>query len=185
MSKRKRKKPLKLTNKFEIFFYKYKWLIVAFLLLNCIPSNYDIGLLAENSLLGWTALGTLILVVSIVLILMPTYRKVYSRKEVWSNVFIIVLISTLANKNILLHINGKIGTQRIIKENMKVIGSYKSYYKGHPKYKIRTLDENNQKNSFKVSEKLYNEIKVGDNYEIVWKKGLLGISYLSHREKEI
>ena len=115
MAKKRKKRPIKLTNKFERFFFKYKYYIFAiFLLLNLWNPNYLVNLEVSNSLISWCVLSTTIIILIIVFFFMPTYRKVYTSGDILGIALIFMLVSALALKNTILRINGSIGMQEKI-----------------------------------------------------------------------
>lgn len=177
--KKKRKKPLKLTNKFEIFFFKFKYLIVGTLLLIFFGTPpYVVSLDDRNSLLLWSVLFSTVTIVSIIFFLMPTYRKVYSGdKSIWGYALLFILMSSLALVNLLLYVNGTIGIQQKI--TLDGLVSCKSNYrnKSHEEYNVIISTKKHGKININTTKEVYEKLKIDSPYHKDWKKGYLDILY--------
>jgi len=171
----RKKKPIKLTNNFEVFFFKYKYFMLAFLVLNLWTTSYQINLEDSNNLVLLSGLVSIVIIVPSAFFMMPTYRKVY--KEFWGYVLIIALVLTLALPNFYLCINALVGEQKEIKMHGVVIHTYKIYRHFHAQYNAKIDMETYGEINLKMSEKSYNRTKEGDAYNETWWRGSLGMMY--------
>lgn len=177
--KKKRKRPLKLTNKFEVFFFKYKYLIfcILFLIFWWSP-QYVVSLDDRNNLLLWSALFSTIVIVLIIYFLMPTYRKVYTGdKSIWGYALLFMLITPLALVNVLLFINGSMDIQKMITLNGVVTCKYKHRNKIHEKYNVIINTNKYGKININTTQGVYAKLKINSHYHGHWKKGCLDILY--------
>ena len=168
-------KPIKLTNNFEVFFFKYKYFMLAFLAFNFWDTGYRINLSDSNKLITYSGLGATTIIVLSAFFMMPTYRKRY--KDFWGYVLMVVLIATLSLPNLYLRINALVGEQKEIKMHGVVVSTCKSYYKGHTKYNVKVNMETYGKMNLRINEKSYNHIKKGTIFNQTWWRGSLGMMY--------
>ena len=179
MARKRRKRPIKLTNKFEVFFFKYKYFMIAFLALNVWDTGYSTSLPDSNSLVLSGGLISAVIILLSAFFMMPTYRKTY--KDFWVYALLAVLVSTLALPNFYLRINALVGKQKEIKMRGVVVGTCKSYYKRQAQYNIDVNMETYGEMNLKVNEKIYKRTKKGDTYDQIWWRGSLGMMYWKDR----
>jgi len=175
MARKRKKKPIKLTNKFEVFFFKYKYFMLTFLVLNLWTTSYQINLEDSNHLVLLSGVVSIVIVVPSTFFMMPTYRKVY--KEFWGYVLLIILVLTITLPNIYLRINALVGEQKEIKMHGVIISTCKSYIRSHVQYNTKVNMETYGEMNLKMSEKSYNRIKKDSIYNETWWRGSLGMMY--------
>jgi len=178
MARKRKKRPIKLTNKFEVFFFKYKYYIAGLLILNFLWNpNSVVSLQTSNSIILWSILSTIIIALIIVFFFIPTYRKVYTTDKVWGTALFFTLLLSLALKSTVLRINASLGQQKPIDMQGRVIKTCKSDYKGNSKYSATVNMGRYGKMNLRISEKSYKQMKKGSIFHQTWKKGSLGIMY--------
>jgi len=177
---RKKKKPIKLTYKVEVFLFKYRYFIGAFLFINAFPSiNFITKLSTTNEILMHSTVIVTFVVLCTFFFFTPTFRKVYSISTYGSVLLIVILMLTMSIEHIILRGNAYIGIQDNVNVKGDVLNVCKSRNKSKISYSLTIKQQNNENINFNISKLKYENTKIGDTYNEIWKKGSLGILYKS------